>query len=138
MGERFDCEERVMAYESPISVWWSDTRIEQLRDEYDNLIVRAVKNVCPQVDKDELIKALEYDRGQYEKGFADGLSFKPPVKSNADRIRAMSDEELAWLFVTGCEGRKFPRCAVFTKSEEEATAHCKECWAKWLRKGVDE
>lgn len=84
-----------MAYESPISVWWSDTKIEQLRDEYDNLIVRAVKNVCPQVDKDELIKALEYDRGQYEKGFADGLTFNPPVKSRGDAIRAMSDEELA-------------------------------------------
>lgn len=87
-----------MAYESPINVWWSDTRIEQLRDEYDNLIIKAVKNVCPEVDRDELIKALEYDRGQYEKGFADGIAYKPPVKSRGDSIRAMTDEELAeWI-----------------------------------------
>lgn len=103
-----------MAYESPISVWWSDTRIEQLRDEYDNLIVRAVKNVCPQVDKNELIKALEYDRGQYEKGYRDGRLYQPPVLTNADRIRAMSDEELAaWLcdvagWLPTFEGRLHP------------------------------
>lgn len=84
-----------MAYESPISVWWSDTKIEQLRDEYDNVIVKAVKNCYPQVDKDELLKALRYDREQYEKGYRDGRLYQPPVLTNADRIRALSDEELA-------------------------------------------
>ena len=110
-----------MAYESPISVWWSDTKIEQLRDEYDNLIVRAVKNVCPNVDKDELIKALQYDRGQYEKGFADGIAFEPPVKTHGDAIRAMSDEELAdWVWSAETAGRAYgPRG--------------KQAWLDWLQ-----
>ena len=120
-----------MAYESPISVWWSDTKIEQLRDEYDNLIVRAVKNVCPNVDKDELIKALQYDRGQYEKGFADGISFKPPVKTHGDAIRGMTDEELAKL--------------IFDLVNAELwRAQVRECvtteggWLNWLREEVSE
>ena len=35
---------------------------------------------------------------QYMRGYFDGKMHKPPVITNADRIRAMSDEELAaWL-----------------------------------------
>jgi len=121
-----------MAYESPISVWWSDTKIEQLRYEYDNLIVRAVKNVYPQVDKDELIKALEYDRGQYEKGFADGLMFKPPVKSHGDAIRNMTDEELTEflddIIHDWGEGSAYLRCAGVTV----------ENWLDWLKQEASE
>ena len=65
-----------MSYESPIKLFHrlsSDWFIEHLRDETDNLICRAVANADVQVDKAELMKALEYDRGQYEKGYADGL-----------------------------------------------------------------
>ena len=42
-----------------------------LRTELDNNILKAVKDVGIDVDKDELIKALAYDRNQYEKGFSD-------------------------------------------------------------------
>lgn len=126
-----------MAYESPISVWWSDTKIEQLRDEYGNLIVRAVKNVCPNVDKDELIKALEYDRGQYEKGFADGIAFEPPVKTHGDAFRAMTDEELAkTMNSTGeCPPRECPYAyADLNESGGNITdKQCVECWLDWLR-----
>ena len=40
----------------------------------DNEIMIAVKKVGITVDKDELIKALQYDRGQYEKGYQDGYA----------------------------------------------------------------
>lgn len=123
-----------MAYESPISVWWSDTKIEQLRDEYNNLIVRAVKNVCPNVDKDELIKALEYDRGQYEKGFADGLSFKPPVKSNADRIRTMTDEELADKF----EEVQLQTVKAYGNDHLLLKGELRKYWLDWLRQEAEE
>lgn len=53
-------------YESPIKVF------QQIRTEYDNEIFKAVQSVYTDVNKDELIKALTYDRQQYEKGYADG------------------------------------------------------------------
>ena len=85
-------------YESPIMLLKTDPMIQRIKDETDAMIIRGVARVGVHVDKDELIKALEYDRGQYEKGFHDGRMYVPPCPSNADRIRAMTDEELAgWL-----------------------------------------
>ena len=34
-------------------------------------ILKAVQNVGVNVDKDELLKALQYDRNQYQKGYDD-------------------------------------------------------------------
>lgn len=39
---------------------------------FDDMVFRAVEEVGIEVDRDELIKALAYDRGQYEKGYGDG------------------------------------------------------------------
>ena len=44
---------------------------EQETEEY---VMTAIRNVGINVDKDELLKALTYDRRQYEKGFQDGKS----------------------------------------------------------------
>lgn len=38
----------------------------------ENNVYKAILNVGVVVDKDELLKALDYDRGQYEKGYKDG------------------------------------------------------------------
>ena len=40
--------------------------------EIENMIFSAVLKVGITVDKEELIKALRYDRGQYDKGYIDG------------------------------------------------------------------
>jgi rubrerythrin len=58
-----------MSYESPISVIYRDIA-EQVTQQNENSIMQAV-NMYVQVDKAELVRALEYDRGQYEKGYAD-------------------------------------------------------------------
>ena len=39
---------------------------------FDDMVFEAVAEVGIKVDRDELIKALAYDRGQYEKGYGDG------------------------------------------------------------------
>ena len=39
---------------------------------FDDMIFEAVAEVGIEVDRDKLIKALAYDRGQYEKGYGDG------------------------------------------------------------------
>lgn len=54
-------------YKSPIEI------IEkQMHMEFDDCIWKAVQDYAVSVDKEELIKALRYDRDQYEKGYADG------------------------------------------------------------------
>ena len=53
-------------YESPITAF-----LNRMNFEYDGEILRAVQSVNVTVDKDELMKALRYDRDQYEKGYRD-------------------------------------------------------------------
>lgn len=57
-------------YESPITIVYGDIQTE-FKKETESLVVRCVQNVGVDVDKDELIKALGYDRDQYDKGYAD-------------------------------------------------------------------
>lgn len=54
-------------YKPPIEIF-----TDELKFYYDNNIVEAVQRYDINVDKDELLKALRYDRDQYEKGYADG------------------------------------------------------------------
>ena len=62
-----------MMYESPITLiqTQTDNFIKEINEKTDEVIFKAVVNVLPQVNKEELIKALEYDRGQYIKGYQD-------------------------------------------------------------------
>lgn len=56
-------------YESPIHLFQ-----QQLHAKIEGEILTAVNNIHVEVDKDELIRALQYDRDQYDKGYADGRS----------------------------------------------------------------
>lgn len=60
-----------MSYKSPIEVIWEEQRVS-----FENDVFRMVQSYDINIDKDELIKALAYDRGQYEKGFADGRAHR--------------------------------------------------------------
>ena len=54
-------------YESPIKIITG-----KMQTQIDGDIYKAVQNVGINVDRVELLKALEYDRGQYEEGFREG------------------------------------------------------------------
>lgn len=58
-------------YESPVQKLVTEIETD-IRQQEENAVLQAVVSVGVNVDKEELIKALEYDRGQYEKGYADG------------------------------------------------------------------
>lgn len=60
-----------MSYKSPIDIKIEEAaqRIEQ---GMNDAIMQAV-NLKIKVDKDELFRALQYDRGQYAQGYVDGL-----------------------------------------------------------------
>lgn len=55
-------------YESPIDAIYSDV-VTKLEDG----VLKAVQDVGITVDKEELIKALQYDRDQYRKGYEDAV-----------------------------------------------------------------
>lgn len=62
-------------YESPISETINnmyDNIARQITEEHENRIMAVVQSVV-NVDKDELIKALKYDRDQYNKGYQDAM-----------------------------------------------------------------
>lgn len=69
-----------MSYISPIKIGyaeepeegWTDKIGRYIAGEVDNLVLESCVKVGCHVDKDELEKALRYDRGQYEKGYEDG------------------------------------------------------------------
>ena len=55
-----------MNYKSPITVIQDKMSVE-----FDNGILKAITKVDIDVNKDELVKALEYDRNQYQNGYED-------------------------------------------------------------------
>ena len=60
-----------MPWESPIKLDYTPFW-EQIVDAQENAIYKAVLKVNISVDREEMVKALKYDRQQYEKGYADG------------------------------------------------------------------
>lgn len=60
-------------YKSPIKII-EDQLHNQIITDYENGIMKALMRYQIYVDKEELLKALQYDRGQYEKGYQDGLN----------------------------------------------------------------
>ena len=74
-------KERKMRYESPIEVILGELRLQE-----ENGIYRAVQEAHVNVDKEELLKALRYDREQYEKGYHEAIkefaeAYKEQIKS---------------------------------------------------------
>ena len=62
-----------MSYQPPVEIGYGPTRhIEGDIDEAVMLTIEQTINI--KVDKDELIRAMQYDRGHYEKGYADGAA----------------------------------------------------------------
>lgn len=57
-------------YESPIKI--IDDIVSQVKMELEGNILKAVRRVNVDVDEEELLKALQYDREQYKRGYEDG------------------------------------------------------------------
>lgn len=54
-------------YKSPI-----ETTYENMQTQLEDAVLKMVRKVGINVNKDELIKALKYDRDQYNQGYFDG------------------------------------------------------------------
>lgn len=63
-------------YESPITEMMSDISTQIIQEKENQLMMQMRQTVGYDIDKDELIKALQYDRHQYQKGYDDAMKNK--------------------------------------------------------------
>ena len=106
-------------YESPISITEiTDNIIKEQNEQFENdLMYQIRKNYHINVDKEQLIRALQYDREQYEKGYQDG-------KADAQK----QPESGQWLI--NSDGY-YPYCSI-CKNEPKSrimTDYCPSCGA---------
>ena len=78
-----------MSYKSPI-----DIIQEEMRTKFDNKILEAVLKLDIRVNKDELIKALEYDRNQYLQGYEEAKEIYEKALDKACEELAHRDNQL--------------------------------------------
>ena len=107
-------------YESPISM---EKRVRQnIRESVDGKIYEAVLDVDVHVNRDELLRALRYDRDQYAKGYEDG-------KRDAERHGRWIYQEDDDLFEAWVD------CSVCHISTLGETPYCPNCGAKMDEEG---
>ena len=77
-------------YESPI---WAEVKkfCDRIVEERENaLMMRLEEQTALHIDKDELVKALNYDRDQYSKGYSNGYN-KGYEKGREDAIENLKE-----------------------------------------------
>lgn len=93
-----------MAYESPIDVNFMEPFIEEITNARENAITAKISEVYGvSVNKEELAKALAFDRGQYEKGYADAMAAMSGTVAELNRLNSLefhgdTCEKGGWLF----------------------------------------
>lgn len=108
-------------YESPIQITQIGDQIgTELVEKEEAYIFSVVKRMYVDIDKDELIKALAYDRGQYDKGYSDGRAARD---AEIVRCKECKHWERDVIFQDGwCRGRHQPSpnwfCADGERREE--------------------
>lgn len=75
-------------YESPLNIIYGEIQTKII-EERENQAIQALQNYGISVDKEELIKALMYDRQQYEKGYADAKAEIPNTSDTIGRQAAI-------------------------------------------------
>jgi hypothetical protein len=76
-------------YKSPIEI--ITTGVHLLVEEN---VYKTVTKLGINVDKDELLRALQYDREQYQKGYDDGC--KEAIKEFAERLKDYLRKQPKW------------------------------------------
>lgn len=103
-------------YKSPIIRIQNQLLSEMVKKEEYQLMCEVRRTIGYNIDKSELIKALNYDRGQYDKGYQDGKSC------------VMKRKEGQWLINSG---GYYPYCSVCYNEPKnrEMSNYCPECGA---------
>jgi hypothetical protein len=104
-------------YKSIIDIIHTDMEIKM-----EGEIMKAVKRCNIEVDKEELLKALQYDRGQYEQGYQDGLNADKWIPCE-ERLPSVGD---AVLVVD--EYALYDVCTVIERYGEMMLENSSGCW----------
>ena len=85
-------------YKNPIEVTEMKPVIEAVCENKEEQLYRAILKIGIDVNKEELVKALLYDRQQYEKGFADGRTeLAKALTEHFKSITGMYTDELGFV-----------------------------------------
>lgn len=85
-------------YENPITQVISDMANQIVQNQENQFMYEIRQKIGYDIDKEELIKALRYDRDQYNKGYADGIKAKQEL---LDLICDVNPEEIAAQIASG-------------------------------------
>ena len=69
-------------YKPPIEIVLKEV-FQKMNEDFENSVLKAVQKVGINVDKEELLKALIYNRGQYDEGYEDAMNeikYPQPLK----------------------------------------------------------
>ena len=121
---------RCFDFTSPINICIPDNTVNSLIEitaknvarDTDEMIYRKVLNVGVDVSKEELAKALRYDREQYEKGYADGLK-------NADIVHGKWIYKCSSERLGGTDATYDYKCSACNSLALEDSTYCPWCGA---------
>lgn len=90
-------------YEIPIEIIYG-----QMNEQIENGVLKVVQNYGVHVDKEELIKALKYDREQYKKGYYDAKLEEQRRIPVSEKRLPDDGEDVLVTYVDGEEIRVIP------------------------------
>lgn len=105
-------------YENPITRIENQLLEEMVKKEEDQFMCVVRQTIGYSIDKPELIKALNYDRDQYDKGYQDGKL--------AEHQQAESEKRKGYWFDVGSLSCRCSECGC--KNNKESN-YCPECGA---------
>lgn len=83
-------------YENPISEMLGEIQAKII-EQQENRVLQAVQNCGISVDKEELTKALMYDRQQYEKGYADAKAEERWIPCSERLPEDLEEVNVTWV-----------------------------------------
>ena len=101
---------KMKMWKSPISVE-CEKITKEIIEKQEGYIVEEVRRIAGvTVDKEELVKALAYDREQYKKGYADGKADAVKqgrwiVQDGAVRCSECGEPNMEWNYCPVCGAR---------------------------------
>ena len=88
-------------YKSPVEIYATDPIVRDVAREKDKWVIESVQSLGIDVDRNELIKALSFDRNQYLKGYQEAIQRLSPKWFSVDE--RLPDERGNYLVVINYE-----------------------------------
>ena len=104
MSEHLLSKADMSGYESPINIALSDVRMAHEKH-IEGEVFRVIREVGVTVDKEELLKALRYDRQQYEKGYIAGYAQRESTLETVNTFQC----RLRKVFISMCGGNDYSK-----------------------------